>query len=144
MEQDLKGERIPLIVPLQKEGGASHPETLVIPVHVSGGKAKDLRLLLDSGSSSPLLYCPHNGKEVAHEKASIRWTGADGAEQLFAVLAPQDIQIGARSIARVSFVAPISTGNDVPEIGVDGLLPTALFRRVYINYANRYTVFDPR
>jgi hypothetical protein len=140
----LKGERIPLIVPLKQEGGPSLPETLVIPVHMSGGKAKNLHLLLDSGSTSPLLYCRHNGKEVASEKASIRWTGADGAEQLFAVLAPQDIQIGARSIAQVSFIAPIGTGKDVPEIGIDGLLPTALFRRVYISYANRYTVFDPR
>jgi len=144
MEQGVKGERIPLIMPLQKESGTALPETLVIPVHVSGGKEKNLRLLLDSGSSSPLLYCRHGGKEVRSEKASIRWAGADGTEQRFAVLAPQDLQIGARSISRVSFVAPIGIGNDVPEIDADGLLPTALFRRVYISYANRYTVFDPR
>lgn len=142
MGQRVKGERIPLITPAQRTRTTALPETLVIPVQLSGGKTRSMRLLLDSGSSSALLYCRHIGKEVATERASIRWTGADGVEREFAVLAPQDIQIGARSISRVPFVAPIGTGDDIPEIDIDGVLPTALFRRVYISYANNFAVVD--
>jgi hypothetical protein len=144
MEQSVKGERIPLVSPLDRDSMTTLPETLVIPVRLSGGKTRSMHLILDSGSNSPLLYCRHNGKESPSERAAIRWAAGDGTEREFAMLAPQDIRIGERSIRGVSFVAPIGAGNDIPEIGADGLLPTALFRRVYISYANRFAVLDLR
>ncbi len=144
MGQTVKGERIPLAMPARAEGKTSVPETLVVPVHLSGGKAPTVHLLLDSGMSGPLLYHRGNEAEVRSGKALIRWAGADGVDQVFAVLAPRDIQIGRRSIPQVSFVSPVGSGNDVPEISADGLLPTALFQRIYINYAEHYVVLNPR
>jgi hypothetical protein len=53
------------------------------------------------------------------------------------------MQIGTHDFHQISFVTPIVTGKDVPKLEVDGLLPTILFQRVYISYADRYAVLDP-
>ncbi len=143
MGMKVRGERVPLATATRQEGKTPLRETLIVPVQLSGSKAPTVRLLLDSGISGPLLYHRGNTAKVASDKALIRWAGADGVDQLFVLLAPQDIEIGTRSIPHVSFVAPVGSGNDVPEIDADGLLPTALFHRIYISYAERYVVFDP-
>ena len=144
MGQRVRGERVPLAAATRQEGKTPLRETLVVPVQLSGSKAPTVRLLLDSGISGPLLYHRGNTAKVASDKALIRWAGADGVNQVFVVMAPQRIEIGTRSFPEVSFVAPAGSGNDVPEIDADGLLPTALFRRVYISYAGHYVIFDPR
>jgi hypothetical protein len=72
----------------------------------------------------------------------LRSRGTDGIDRAFAVLARQDVQIGPHIIRDLPFVMPVSATN-VPKPEVDGLLPTALFQRVYINYARHYAVFQP-
>ena len=53
------------------------------------------------------------------------------------------MQIGILAFRQISFVSLADTGKDVPKVEVDGLLPTALFRRVYISYADRFVVLEP-
>jgi hypothetical protein len=53
------------------------------------------------------------------------------------------MKIGSLTFHRISFVTPQATGKDVPRLEADGLLPTALFRRVYISYASRFVVLEP-
>ena len=51
-----------------------------------------------------------------------------------------------RSYLQVKYSATVTladTGKDVPKVGVDGLLPTVLFRRVYISYADRFVILEP-
>jgi hypothetical protein len=69
--------------------------------------------------------------------------GPDGVERVFNVLPPQDMKIGTLAFHQISFVTPAGTGKGVPKVEVDGLLPTALFRRVYISYADRFVVLEP-
>jgi hypothetical protein len=64
-------------------------------------------------------------------------------EQAFTVLPPQDMQIGILAFRQISFVTLAGTEKDVPKVEVDGLLPTAIFRRVYISYADRFVVLEP-
>jgi hypothetical protein len=38
---------------------------------------------------------------------------------------------------------PVTEAANAPKPEVDGLLPTALFERVYINYGHHYAVLEP-
>ena len=66
------------------------------------------------------------------------------AQRAFAVLPPQDLRIGSRTLSRISFVTPVRVEKNVPRHDEDGVLPTVLFQRVYISFADHYVVFDPR
>jgi hypothetical protein len=143
MQSEIKGKHIALVSPRHPEGGGLLTEPLIIPVHLSGIPARPLLQLLDSGTNVPLLY--DSGKAMAggfYVSAPIRDRGPDGVERAFTALPPQDMQIGTLTIHQISFVTPV-TRKDIPKIAVDGLLPTAIFRRVYISYADRFVVVEP-
>ena len=144
MQPEVKGKHIALVTPPHPQDKVLSTEPLIIPVHLSGSGIRQLLLLLDSGTNAPFLYDP--GKYLApglSVSAPLRNRGADGVERAFTVLPPQDMQIGILAFRQISFVTLAGTGNDVPKIGVDGLLPTVLFRRVYISYADRFVVLEP-
>ena len=62
----------------------------------------------------------------------------------FKILAPQDIQIGKRVLSHITFVAPVSSPQDVALSAEDGLFPTSLFKRVFISYRAAFIVLEPR
>jgi hypothetical protein len=144
MQQDLKGKHIPLATPPKPAEGVLFTEPLIISVHLSGIPARPLLQLLDSGANVPFLYdC---GKDMAggfSANAPIRDRGPDGAERAFAVLPPQEMKIGTLTFHQISFITPAAASQKTPKVNVDGLLPTALFRRVYISYADRFVVLEP-
>ena len=143
MQPQIKGKHIALATRPHPEGGVLHTEPLIISVHLSGIPGRPLLQLLDSGTNVPLLY--DSGKDMAggfSVSTPIRDRGPDGAERVFAVLPPQDMQIGTLTLHQISFVTPAAR-KDIPKVEVDGLLPTAIFQRVYINYADRYVVLEP-
>jgi hypothetical protein len=134
MEPKIKGKHIALVTPPDPNGGVLSTEPLIIPVHLSGIPGRPLLQLLDSGTNVPLLY--DSGKDMASGfsvSSPIHDRGPDGVERVFAVLPPQDMQIGTLAVHQISFVTPAATRKDIPKVGVDGLLPTAIFRRVYIS-----------
>jgi hypothetical protein len=144
MQPEVKGKHIALVTPPHPDGEVLSTEPLIIPVHLSGVAARSLLLLLDSGMSTPFLY--DVGKDIAggfSVSTPIRDRGPDGAERVFTVLPAQDMQIGALTFHQISFVTPTATRKDIPKVEVDGLLPTVLFRRVYISYADRFVVLEP-
>jgi hypothetical protein len=143
MQANVKGARIALATAPHPERDLSFTDRLIIPVNVSGIKAQ-LFMKLDSGSNAPMLY--EAGKELTRAlfvSAPLRTRATDGIEREFAVLPPQNVQVGAHVLHRVPFVAPLDAGKDAPKLDVDGLLPTVLFQRVYISYADHYAVLDP-
>jgi len=144
MQSQMKGKHIVLVTPLHPQDKVLSTEPLIIPVHLSGGGIRQLLLLLDSGTNVPFLYDP--GKYLApglSVSAPLRKRSADGVERAFTVLPPQDMQIGILAFRQISFVSLADTGKDLPKMEVDGLLPTVLFRRVYISYADRFVVLEP-
>ena len=144
MQPEMKGKHIALLTARDSSDGVLSTEPLIISAHLSGIPGKPVRELLDSGTNVPLLY--DSGKAMAGGfpvSAPIRDRAPDGAERVFAVLPPQDMQIGTLTFHQISFVTPVGTGKYVPRVEVDALLPTALFRRVFISYADRYVVHDP-
>ena len=144
MQPEMKGKHVALVTPPHPDDEVLSTEPLIISVQLSGIAATPLLQLLDSGISVPLLY--DSGKEIAagfSVNAPIRDQGPDGVERVFDVLPPQEIKIGTLALHQISFVTLKGAGKDVPKVGVDGLLPTSLFRRVYISYADRFVVLEP-
>jgi hypothetical protein len=144
MQAAVKGKHVALAKPSHPDGGVVLTEPLIIPVHLSGITARPLLQLLDSGANFPILY--DSGKEVAggfYVHAPIHDRGLDGVERVFAVLPPQDMEIGTLAFHQISFASLVGTKKDVPKVEVDGLLPTALFRSVYISYADHFVVLEP-
>jgi hypothetical protein len=143
MQASLKGERIALARQAHPESDLPFTEPLIVPVKLRDVKEQML-MQLDSGSNAPLLY--EGGKEVARAllvSAPLRTRGTDGIEREFGVLPLQDVQVGSQVCHRIPFVAPMAASRDVPKVGIDGLLPTVLFQRVYISFSDHYVVLTP-
>jgi hypothetical protein len=60
----------------------------------------------------------------------------------FSILTPQSMEIGSLNIQ--PFAAPVESEENARMSAEDGLLSTVLFRRVFIGYAARFVVLDPR
>ena len=141
MGKKVKGKRIPFSA--QAEGSARTPQKLIVSARVPAIEKRTLRLQLDSGINSPLLYgAGEDLKPGQMAGAPLRSRGTDGSEHAFAVLASQDVQVGPHSLRQIQFVMPINTGKNSEKADVDGLLPTMLFRRVYVSYSDHYVVLD--
>jgi hypothetical protein len=143
MQAKVKGSRIALARVPHPERYLPSTDRLIVPINVSGIK-RQLLMKLDSGSNATMLY--DAGKDLTRALfvgAALRTRGTDGIERAFAVLPPQDVQIGTHVLYRIPFVTPINPGKDAPKVDFDGLLPTLLFRRVYISYADHYAVLEP-
>ena len=73
-----------------------------------------------------------------------RWLflfAGDGVSQLAEL--EQQMRIGDVVLPRVSFATLLIANHDGSAREVDGLLPTGLFRSVYIGYADRFVVLVP-
>jgi hypothetical protein len=144
MQEKVKGEHIALATPLHPERNLPFTEPLMIPVRVTGVTGRPLLLQLDSGINSPLLFDPATLHPAAFASAPLHSRGTDGVSHAYLVLPPQDIQVGPHNLQQISFVAPFAAGKDIPGSEIDGVLPTALFRRVFISYSDHFAVLEPR
>ena len=144
LQDELHGDRIPLVAPKHPEDELPFLNRLVISVNLSDSKDWDVLLQLDSGSTGPVLYSGNKKLERLLKKARLQGPAVDEAHRAFAVLPPQDMRIGARTIRNVPFVTPVNPAANVPDRDEDGILATALFERVYINHTDRYVILNPR
>jgi hypothetical protein len=143
MRASVKGVHVELVTPIQDADEVSSAGLVIVPVHLSGA-AQRLLLVLDSGTNVPFLYNP--AKYLAAglaESTTLLGRGGDGVQRPFAFLPRQNMQIGSLNFQQISFIAQAASVGDAPKTKVDGLLPTALFRRVFISYAHRFAVLDP-
>jgi hypothetical protein len=101
--------------------------------------------MLDSESNVPLLYT-NNLKTPAWLKDRIHMGSVAGhfPQVALTLLPSEKIRIGSRVVREVAFFAPANTERRVDGAGEDGLLPTALFKRVFISYAEHFVMLDPK
>jgi Aspartyl protease len=144
MRESIRGERIPLVAPQNPEGEVPFIERLVISVHLSGTGLRQILLQLDSGSDGPVLYAGNEANLDLLKQATLRRDNVSKVQRAFAVLPPQDMRIGTRTLSHVPFVTPVSVERNVPTMEADGLLPTVLFQQVFISGGDHYLVFDPK
>jgi hypothetical protein len=141
MRPEVKGEQIALVTPPQKSDDTT--DHVIIAVHLSGTGTRPLLLKIDSGTNVPFLYDPAKYLAPAlSANAPLRGRSADGVERTFTVLPPQNMQIGTLTYHQISFVTLAGRGN-ASRVELDGLLPTGLFRRVFISYADHFIVLVP-
>jgi hypothetical protein len=145
MRQSLKGEHTPLVKPHDPETDFPFAQPLLISVHLPNAITGQTLLRLDSGSNTPLLYA---GKQDSPSWISNRPTAsalvAGNVEQSFALLPPQDMWIGKRSLNQISFATPVRRRPSRSNLEEDGLLPTAIFRQIFISYGDQYVIVAPR
>jgi len=142
MQQKVKGEHIALSSPPHSERNLPFTDPPIIEVRASA-IAKPLLLQLDSGINAPLLFDSTQLRQTASASVPLRSQGTDGVVWAYTVLAPQDIQVGMHSFHQISFVTPTNAGKDIPSTDIDGVVPTAMFQRAFIGYADHFAVLEP-
>jgi hypothetical protein len=140
MRSHMHGEQLSFATP-HAERGAASTEPLIIPVRLSGMPNHPLFLLLDSGANAPFLWKVEEAMRTRSAATQNISAGQRGQPE-FTILPPQEMRIGELLVHQISFAIPAGTGNDTAKIDVDGLLPTAQFRRVYIDYDHRFVVLE--
>ena len=145
MQQALAGERIPMVVKPDREWNSPFPQPILVNVRLSGNDSRARMLRLDSGTNLPLLH--ENQLKTApwvQMQSALRGHVTGGAVEYFAMMPPQDVRIGRHVVSNVKFAAPVRNGENVVFNGEDGLLPTGLFKRVFVSHADHFVIFDPR
>jgi hypothetical protein len=144
MRTSVKGVRVELATPVPEADEIPSAGLVLIPVHLSGTGPRLLLLAIDSGANAPLLYHPSEYLDRAwFMGACIEGHGGDGVRRVFSLLRPQNMQIGSLNLPQISFVAPADVQQSWTASQVDGLLPTSLFRSVFVSYADHFAVLDP-
>ena len=122
------------------------PHRLLIPVHIDGEGSRDVLLMLDSESNAPLLYTGNLKTPIwlLRDRARTGNVAGSGSQMSLTVLPSEEVRIGSRVLREIAFLVPAGTGRRVIGAGEDGLLPTAIFKRVFISYSDHFVIFDPR
>jgi len=140
----VKGERIKLAVPYGPDRDLPFTRPIVLPAHLSSLGKTPLLLRLDSGSNSPMLYANKTPLQlVAANSSRVLKRTVSGVEQQFAVLPPQDVEIGRSSLKQVAFTVPMNAIGSGRTPREDGLLPTMAYRRVFISCSGGVVSLDP-
>jgi hypothetical protein len=143
MRAGVKGPHIPLVATAEPEDGVALPGLLIISVRLSDG-IRPVRLMLDSGTNSPILYNTSQYMALQlSQSVPLRGNGVDGAQRIFLALPPQDVKIGSLELSRVPFFTLAGAQKDARIKGFDGILPAGLFRRVFIDHADHFAVLEP-
>jgi len=144
MREEMQGERVPLVAQETQQGRLAVAHPILIGARLSSSSSRETILRLDSGTNVALLY-------KARLEAPL-WKQMENAKQCavthrssvsLTVVPPQDVRIGGRLVRGVAFMTPVRTGKIVTIAGEDGLLPSALFKRVFISHAKQFVIFDP-
>jgi hypothetical protein len=140
----IKGERIAFSEPYGAGNDLPYTRPIIIPVRVDGFRETPLLLGLDSGSNVPMLHSADSTmRMMMNSKSPILRRLLDGAEQRFAVLPREDVEVGRYRFPQISFVVPMNSVGNGPSPREDGALPTIAFQRVFISPSARYVVLVP-
>jgi hypothetical protein len=143
LREALRGERIPLQVQEDRQSDIRFPQPYLISAHLPGSGKQNRLLWLDSGTEVALVYNDF-GDSISWigDQLTAQGTSAVAGKQSFKVLAPEDVTIGSTLLPAIAFVTPL--GKSRTRHLEDGLLPTALFHRVFLSYAEHFAVLDPK
>ena len=146
MRQNVQGEHVAVIQQTDGVQNLPFPHRLLIRVHLAGGDSRDVLLMLDSESNVPMLYTS-NLKTPAwllKDHSRMGSVAGHGSQMPLTLLPSEEVRIGSRVLRDISFLAPAGAERRVIGAGEDGLLPAALFKRVFISYSDHFVILDPR
>ncbi len=140
MQQSLRGERVPILSEAVSNSGSASAEAILVSVHLPDDSKQGSVLRLDSGSNVPLLYIDHQATVSARVQGS---TIGKQAQFVYAYTPERNVRVGTQKEMRIAFATPAGNGRLYSKTGEDGVLPTTLFKRVFISAANHFVIFDP-
>jgi hypothetical protein len=144
MAAGIKGPHVDLAQPYGMDNDLPFTRPLVISARMEGN-AKALLLVIDSGSNVPVIFTDEGLSQITvRPNASSLGRDVSGIQQKFAVLAPQDVVVGQHRMRQVVFVKPLNQIGAVPKTRADGMLPTSLFRQVFVSYRNQFAILTPQ
>ncbi len=141
LQGSVRGQRVPLATPPIGDGRGAATEPLIAEVQLPLLAARPLYLLLDSGANVPFLCDSSRGSILPIPGHPLHLTKAVAAGQSYVVLPAQDVPIGRSILRQVSFV--VAANRRTEKLEVDGMLPTGLFRRIYISYVQHFMILEP-
>ncbi len=146
LQREMHGERVPVIEQAERSGDLAYTQPILVTVHMERDGEKGTTLQIDSGSNVPMLYENRLDSPwwLQHNHARQGTVAGKGDAPVFAAMPSQDVKIGSHMTRQIAFLTPISMGREMARTSMDGLLPTALFHRVFISYADHFVMFDPR
>ena len=140
----VKGERIKFAEPYGTGKDLPFTRPIVLSARLSSLGTTPVILRLDSGSNVPMLYANNALLSlVAAKHSGVLKRTVSGVEQQFAVLPPQDVEIGKSPLRQVAFTVPMNAVGNGQAPREDGLLPTIAYRRVFISCSGGYVALDP-
>ena len=141
MRAAVKGSRIPLVLTADAEQGAPLSGLLIVTVRLSDA-TRPIRLMLDSGANSAMLYNPSEYLGLP-QRTYLQGRGVDGTQLIFSALPLQHVKIGSLELNGVTFFSLGAVQQDARTKGFEGVLTTGLFRRVLIAHADHFAVLEP-
>lgn len=143
-QQSLLGEQLP-ILSINHQSSASAPAILV-SVHLPDDGKQGSILRLDSGSNVPLLYVDTQATamSLAHATPVSGVTIGRQAQFAYVYTPPRRARFGAHTEMQIAFAVKLGSSLLYSKAGEVGLLPTRLFKRVFISAADHFVIFDPR
>ena len=134
----LTGEHMPLSL----NGSYEHEPTrnrLVVIANIPGNK--NLKLQLDSGTARILLFSKLNQPSLVTEEWNINFEGGIfGSSMVADVQTIRHLQLGHKTLPDLAVL--VARGN-IPPRDTDGLLPTSLFRSIFISHSGKFVILDP-
>ena len=145
MQESLRGERIPIVFDAEPYLGSASAAPVLASVHLPDDGKEGSVLRLDSGSNVPLLYVDHQAKVLERAKANpVRGkTIGTQAQFSYAYTPARNVRFGAHKEMEIAFATSVGAARLYSMPGEDGVLPTTLFRRVFISAADHFVMFNP-
>jgi predicted aspartyl protease len=137
----IQGERISV-----RESGAVEGlrtvNRLIVTIQSPELSVSGMSFQLDSGATLPVLF-PNSADRMrvdVSDRTSAAATTAECANcSLFRIRKLRVLQVGKRMLSNVLMAIPDVKG----KMDTDGLLPTSLFRSIYISHSSSFVIVDP-
>jgi|GEM_PF-1739795 len=102
---------------------------------------QDLAMQLDSGTETALLFSRVNGTLLLSRSAGMASVVEDGQSQGVQLVRVPSFNVGKVSLTEM----PLAIMDHRPGVpaGIDGALPTSLFRSIYFNHSNGFLILNP-
>jgi hypothetical protein len=136
----MEGVRLDLQKQVSSEGRPAYRQLVLHGRSLQLG-GKDLAMQLDSGANVAMLYSRVNGSLFLQQHAGMTTVVEDGRR-----LGAQLVQVPSFEVGKVNMsdmpLAILDGRPDAPQ-GIDGALPTGVFRSIYFSHAAGFVILNP-
>jgi hypothetical protein len=138
MSETAIGKHLPLELNGTNHGQPTH-NRLVISGYIQELGDKPMALLLDSGASKLTLFQDTLGRGASREMSVNAGSFNKWISLSVETRKVRDLRLGDNSVSNLTVVALSRRG----DVDTDGLIPTSLFRSIFISHRGRFAILNP-